>query len=90
MIMAPQTPPKIKPGWRDDGLEAAVEVLMTVPKLDAVLERESALLGQNIVSAMRSATHEDQVASLVNAECKKALARSMLVGLEHGGAFKRL
>lgn len=81
--------PKIVSGWRDDGLEAATEVIMSVPQLNAVLERESAILAQNVVSAMTSAMHEDQVASLVNAECKKALARSLLVGLEFGGAFKR-
>ena len=76
--------PKIKAGWRDEGIEEAVEIISAIPELNAVLERESAILAQNVCSAMASAMHEDQVATLANNETKKALARSMLIGLQEG------
>lgn len=76
--------PKIKAGWRDEGIEEAVEIISAIPELNAVLERESAILAQNVVSAIASAMHEDQVATLANNETKKAIARSMLIGLQEG------
>lgn len=78
------TQPMIKAGWRNEGIEEAVELISSIPELNAVLERESAILAQNVVSAMASALHENQVAKLANNETKKALARSMLIGLQEG------
>ena len=76
--------PKVKSGWRDEGLEEAVEIISAIPELNAVLERESAILAQNVVSAIAGNLHEDEAAALANTETKKVLARSMLIGLQQG------
>ncbi len=71
-------------GWKNDDLKDAVEAIISIPELNSVLEHESARLAQNVVSAISGRVHEDKVAALVNDECKKVLARSMLVGLQTG------
>lgn len=72
----------IRAGWRDEGLEDAVATVTALPELNAVLERESAFLAQNIFSALKSAAHEDQIGKIINDECKKVLARSMVIGIQ--------
>lgn len=73
---------QIKAGWRDEGLEEAVAIVGAMPEVNAVLERESALLAQNLVSAITSANHENEVAALANNTTKEALCRSFLTGLQ--------
>lgn len=82
MSRAVQT--KINPGWRGVKLESAVEAVCQIPELNLVLDRESSLLAQNIMSAVLAVLHEDQAATVINDECKKVLARSLLVGLQYG------